>query len=29
MSSAQFSSFVRAEIDKWGAVAKQANIKPD
>lgn len=29
MSSAQFSSFVRTEIDKWGAVSKQANIKPD
>ncbi|MCX7201836.1 MAG: tripartite tricarboxylate transporter substrate binding protein [Burkholderiales bacterium] len=29
MSSAQFSNFVRTEIDKWGAVAKQANIKPD
>lgn len=29
MSPAQFSSFVRAEIDKWGAVVKQAGIKPD
>lgn len=29
MTPAQFNAFVRAEIDKWGAVAKQANIKAD
>jgi len=29
MSPAQFNSFVRAEIDKWGVVVKQAGIKPD
>jgi tripartite-type tricarboxylate transporter receptor subunit TctC len=29
MSPAQFNAFVKAEIDKWGAVARQANIKPE
>jgi tripartite-type tricarboxylate transporter receptor subunit TctC len=29
MTPAQFNAFVRAEIDKWGALAKQANIKAD
>jgi tripartite-type tricarboxylate transporter receptor subunit TctC len=29
MSPAEFSAFVRAEIDKWGAVTKAANIKAE
>lgn len=29
MSPAQFTTFVRGEIDKWGVVVKQAGIKPD
>jgi len=29
MSPAQFATFVRGEIDKWGVVVKQAGIKPD
>ena len=29
MSPAEFNGFVRAEIDKWGAVTKAANIKVD
>lgn len=29
MSPADFSAYVRAEIDKWGQVAKSANIRAD
>jgi tripartite-type tricarboxylate transporter receptor subunit TctC len=25
----QFSSFIRSEIDKWGAVMKYAGMKPE
>ena len=28
-SPEQFSAYVKAEIDKWGAVVKSANIKAD
>ncbi len=29
LSPAQFGAFVRAEIDKWGTVVRQAGIKPE
>jgi tripartite-type tricarboxylate transporter receptor subunit TctC len=28
-SPEQFAAYVKAEIDKWGAVIKSANIKAD
>lgn len=29
MTAAQFGDFIRAEIEKWGVVTKQAGIKPE
>jgi tripartite-type tricarboxylate transporter receptor subunit TctC len=29
MSSAQFGAFIASELEKWGKVVREANIKPE